>query len=205
MGGYCGYLATLAGLAGGADAAYIHEESFNIQDLIGDVYHMQAKMTDGVQRGLILRNESANANYTTDFINRLYSEEGKNIFTTRMNILGHMQQGGSPSPFDRNLGTKMAAKAADWIMHQLETHSHDSVIEPCSAPDSAVLLGLLRRQYRFTPVQDLKAETDFKHRLPKTQWWLKLRPLLRILAKHESSYEQEAPTVKTELIDLECD
>jgi 6-phosphofructokinase len=33
MGGYCGYLATLAGLAGGADAAYIFEEAFTIQDL----------------------------------------------------------------------------------------------------------------------------------------------------------------------------
>ena len=33
MGGYCGYLATLAGLAGGADAAYIFEEKFNIKDL----------------------------------------------------------------------------------------------------------------------------------------------------------------------------
>lgn len=31
MGGYCGYLATLAGLAGGADAAYIFEEHFGIQ------------------------------------------------------------------------------------------------------------------------------------------------------------------------------
>ncbi|KAK7069806.1 hypothetical protein SK128_026059 [Halocaridina rubra] len=31
MGGYCGYLATLAGLAGGADAAYIYEEQFGIQ------------------------------------------------------------------------------------------------------------------------------------------------------------------------------
>ena len=33
MGGYCGYLATMAGLAGGADAAYIFEESFGIKDL----------------------------------------------------------------------------------------------------------------------------------------------------------------------------
>lgn len=33
MGGYCGYLATMAGLASGADAAYIYEESFNIHDL----------------------------------------------------------------------------------------------------------------------------------------------------------------------------
>ena len=33
MGGYCGYLATLSGLAGGADAAYIYEEQFGIKDL----------------------------------------------------------------------------------------------------------------------------------------------------------------------------
>ena len=33
MGGYCGYLATMAGLAGGADAAYIFEEQFSIKDL----------------------------------------------------------------------------------------------------------------------------------------------------------------------------
>lgn len=37
MGGFCGYLATMAGLAGGADAAYIYEEHFNIHDLqVGD-------------------------------------------------------------------------------------------------------------------------------------------------------------------------
>lgn len=33
MGGYCGYLATVAGLAAGADAAYIYEEPFDIRDL----------------------------------------------------------------------------------------------------------------------------------------------------------------------------
>ena len=37
MGGYCGYLATMAGLAGGSDAAYIHEESFGIKDLMDDL------------------------------------------------------------------------------------------------------------------------------------------------------------------------
>jgi len=37
MGGYCGYLATLAGIAGGADAAYINEEDFTCSDLIVSV------------------------------------------------------------------------------------------------------------------------------------------------------------------------
>jgi len=31
-------------------------------------------------------------NYTSEFIQRLYSEEGKNEFNCRMNVLGHMQQ-----------------------------------------------------------------------------------------------------------------
>lgn len=191
MGGYCGYLATLAGVAGGADAAYIFEEPFGIKELMEDVFHMQAKMAEGVQRGLILRNENANNNYTTDFIHRLYSEEGKTIFTSRMNKLGHMQQGGSPSPYDRNFSTKLAAKAADWLIEQLNAHtSHDGTIS-CEAPDTAVLLGLVRRQYRLTALAQLKNETDFKHRIPKDQWWLKLRSLLRVLAKHDSSYQSE--------------
>jgi 6-phosphofructokinase 1 len=44
----------------------------------------------------------------------MFSEEGKGSFTCRKNVLGHMQQGGVPSPFDRNYGTKMAAKAVDY-------------------------------------------------------------------------------------------
>lgn len=184
MGGYCGYLATLAGVAGGADAAYIYEEKFSIKDLQQDVYHMASKMTGGIQRGLILRNEKASDNYNTDFIYRLYSEEGKGLFTARMNVLGHMQQGGSPTPFDRNMGTKMAAKCLHWLVEAIQKG-------PSNAPDSACLLGVVKRQYKFTPLEDLKAQTNFAQRIPKQQWWMKLRPLLRILAKHDSTYEEE--------------
>ncbi|XP_017780811.1 PREDICTED: ATP-dependent 6-phosphofructokinase isoform X1 [Nicrophorus vespilloides] len=190
MGGYCGYLATLAGLAGGADAAYIFEEKFSIKDLQQDVYHMATKMSEGVQRGLILRNEKASENYNTDFIYRLYSEEGKGLFSARMNVLGHMQQGGSPTPFDRNMGTKMASKAVEWIADCIQRSKTDKGIEAMSA-DTSVLLGIVRRQYKFTPLAELKEETDFEHRIAKEQWWLKLRPLLRILAKHDSVYEEE--------------
>ena len=64
-----------------------------------------------IHRGLILRNENASNNYSLDFLTQLYEEEGSGIFSVRQNILGHMQQGGSPSPFDRNYGTEMAATA----------------------------------------------------------------------------------------------
>ncbi|XP_066958422.1 ATP-dependent 6-phosphofructokinase isoform X9 [Macrobrachium rosenbergii] len=196
MGGYCGYLATLAGLAGGADAAYIFEEQFGIQELQLDVYHMAAKMAEGVQRGLVLRNENANDNYTTDFIYRLYSEEGKGIFSCRKNVLGHMQQGGSPSVFDRNMGTKTAAKAVTWMTEQMIKHRQSDGSVFCDEANTAVLLGLQKRQYVFQPVAELKLSTDWEHRIPVNQWWLKLRPLLRILAKHDAAYQEEGINVK---------
>uniref|UniRef100_A0A240PMF4 ATP-dependent 6-phosphofructokinase n=1 Tax=Anopheles atroparvus TaxID=41427 RepID=A0A240PMF4_ANOAO len=198
MGGYCGYLATVAGLAGGADAAYIYEEKFTIKDLQQDVYHMASKMSEGVQRGLILRNEKASDNYNTEFIYRLYSEEGKGLFSTRSNVLGHMQQGGSPTPFDRNMGTKMAAKCVEWLVEQLKANTKpDGTIE-AKTPETACLLGLVRRQYKFTPLKELIGETNFEQRIPKHQWWLKLRPLLRILAKHDSTYEEEGLYITVE-------
>jgi len=195
MGGHCGYLATLAGLAGGADAAYINEEPFGIQTLQQDVCHMATKMAEGVQRGLVLRNEMANDNYSTEFIYRLYSEEGKGIFTTRQNILGHMQQGGSPSVFDRNMGTKMAAKCVMWLMDNMAKFRRDDGTVFCNTSDTACLLGLQGRSYGFHPVMDLVVKTDYEKRLPKTQWWMCMRPLLRILAKHEASYQEQSVDV----------
>jgi 6-phosphofructokinase 1 len=192
MGGYCGYLATMAGLAGGADAAYIFEEKFTIKDLQGDVAHLIAKIKDGVKRGLILRNEKASTNYTTEFIQSLYDEEGKGVFTCRANVLGHMQQGGRPSPFDRNMATKMAAKCVEYLIEQVQASKKEDGTIYTNDPSTATLLGMLKRQSSFTPVQELQKIADFKHRIGIDQWWLKLRPLLRILAKHDSTYEVES-------------
>uniref|UniRef100_A0A671YGR1 6-phosphofructokinase type A n=1 Tax=Sparus aurata TaxID=8175 RepID=A0A671YGR1_SPAAU len=184
MGGYCGYLATMAGLAAGADAAYIFEEKFAIKDLEVNVQHLLEKMKTTVKRGLILRNEKSNANYTTDFIFNLYSEEGKGIFDCRKNVLGHMQQGGTPTPFDRNFGTKMGAKSVLWLTEKLkECYRHGRIF--ANTPDSACVLGMRKRALTFQPLADLKEDTDFEHRIPKTQWWLKIRPIMKILAKYD--------------------
>ncbi|XP_038611919.1 ATP-dependent 6-phosphofructokinase, platelet type isoform X3 [Tachyglossus aculeatus] len=189
MGGYCGYLANMGGLAAGADAAYIFEEQFDIRELQANVEHLTEKMKTSIQRGLVLRNENSNENYTTDFIYQLYSEEGKGVFDCRKNVLGHMQQGGAPSPFDRNFGTKISAKAVQWISRKLkETYRKEGKIF-ANTDDSVCLLGMRRRNLLFQPVIALKHETDFVHRIPKEQWWLKLRPLMKILAKYKTSYD----------------
>ncbi|XP_044032606.1 ATP-dependent 6-phosphofructokinase, platelet type isoform X9 [Siniperca chuatsi] len=188
MGGYCGYLASVGGLAAGADAAYIYEEPFDIRDLQANVEHLTEKMKTSIQRGLVLRNENCNDNYTTDFIYQLYSEEGRGVFDSRKNVLGHMQQGGAPSPFDRNFGTKISAKAMQWVTKKLvETFRHGRVF--ANTEDSCCLLGMRRRALVFQPVVQLKEDTDFVHRIPKEQWWLKLRPLMKILAKYKTSYD----------------
>ncbi|XP_037386725.1 ATP-dependent 6-phosphofructokinase, platelet type-like isoform X2 [Pygocentrus nattereri] len=188
MGGYCGYLATVGALAAGADAAYIYEEPFSIRDLQTNVEHLTEKMKTSIQRGLVLRNENSNENFTTDFIYQLYTEEGKGVFDCRKNVLGHMQQGGAPSPFDRNFGTKIAAKAMQWISKKLKEFYIEGRVF-ANTEDSACLLGMRRRALVFQPVTQLKEETDFEHRIPKEQWWLKLRPLMKILAKYKTSYD----------------
>uniref|UniRef100_A0A8C1XU34 6-phosphofructokinase n=1 Tax=Cyprinus carpio TaxID=7962 RepID=A0A8C1XU34_CYPCA len=176
MGGYCGYLATVGGLAAGADAAYIYEEPFDIRDLQSNVEHLTEKMKTSIQRGLVLRNENCSENYTTDFIYQLYSEEGKGVFDCRKNVLGHMQQVQTHT--------------------HLHTHTNTYHIFVCfvgrvfaNTEDSACLLGMRRRALVFQPVIQLKDETDFVHRIPKEQWWLRLRPLMKILAKYKTSYD----------------
>uniref|UniRef100_A0A803T460 ATP-dependent 6-phosphofructokinase n=1 Tax=Anolis carolinensis TaxID=28377 RepID=A0A803T460_ANOCA len=190
MGGYCGYLANMGALAAGADAAYIFEEKFDIRELQANVEHLTEKMKTSIQRGLVLRNENSSENYTTDFIYQLYSEEGKGVFDCRKNVLGHMQQGGAPSPFDRNFGTKISAKAVLWLSKKLkESYRRGEGRVFANTDDSVCLLGMRRRNLIFQPVIELKGDTDFEHRIPKEQWWLKLRPLMKILAKYKTSYD----------------
>lgn len=73
-----------------------------------------------------------------------------------------MQQGGSPTPFDRNMGTKMASKSVEWIVSKLKDGvTPDGKVE-CNTPDTVVLLGIVRRQYKFTPLAELQNSTDFE-------------------------------------------
>lgn len=73
-----------------------------------------------------------------------------------------MQQGGSPTPFDRNMGTKMASKAVNWMINCLKNCVGEDGKIKAEGDDTAVLLGIVRRQYRFTPILELKDQTDFE-------------------------------------------
>lgn len=59
-------------------------------------------------------------------------------------MLGHAQQGGNPTPFDRNLGTKLAARALEFIVSQILKYADPKTGNlNAVSPDSAALLGLM--------------------------------------------------------------
>ncbi|KAL9963303.1 hypothetical protein ACROYT_G032490 [Oculina patagonica] len=189
MGGYCGYLATMSALAGGADAAYVFEEKLTLEHLKTNIEHLINKMKGSVRRGLIVRNEKCSENYSTEFIAALYKEEGKGLFTVRTNVLGHVQQGGSPSPFDRIQATRQATLAVNWLTEKIGQNITDEGNVETSSPGTACLLGIKKADNPFTPVQELKLVTDFKHRVPQDQWWVELRSLQKILARYHQHFE----------------
>ena len=51
-------------------------------------------------------------------------------------------------------------------------------------PESAVVLGMTHGKLEFLPIATVALDADFKLTRPKTQWWMRLRILLRALAKH---------------------
>jgi 6-phosphofructokinase 1 len=83
-----------------------------------------------------------------------------------------LQQGGNPSPYDRILGTELITEGLIYLEEQMRQP------EPSSA-----CVGLLRGAYKVTPFEDLPRLMDFTHARPKKEWWLKLRPLARMMAR----------------------
>ncbi|XP_022177288.1 ATP-dependent 6-phosphofructokinase-like [Myzus persicae] len=176
LGGLCGYLTSMTAMACGADASYIPEEKFNITDLMDCIYRMVEKFeTKKITRGLVLRSERANENYTTNFLRKLLTEEGQKSFATRTSILGSIATGGVPSPFDRSFALKEGQLAADWVNNMQNEHP-DKMILSCSA----VSLGLKWSDFKFTELDDLRFinnETQSNNQ----PWWLNFRPLLKVL------------------------
>jgi 6-phosphofructokinase 1 len=172
MGRQCGYLALMSALATGAERVYLHEEGIALKDLQEDVNQLVKGFRRGKRLGLVIRSEGANEIYTTAFMCALFEEEGGDLFTARQAILGHLQQGGNPTPFDRILASRMAAKCITFLEEQIGRSEHESAC-----------IGLLHGEFRFTDLRDLPRLMDKRHGRPKEQWWLDLRPIARVMAQ----------------------
>ncbi len=172
MGRHCGFLALMSGLASGAERVYLHEEGVTLADLQADLGHLIAGFHRGKRLGLMIRNEMANPVYTTPFMVALLEEESGGLFEVRQAILGHLQQGGNPTPFDRIQATRLSRRGLDAL-----------VAEAARGGSAAQFIGLEGGQVRLHDFEDFPRLVDYASQRPKTQWWMDLRPIADVLAK----------------------
>lgn len=172
MGRYCGFLALVSGLAGGAERVYLHEEGLSLDALQADVAWLRESFAAGRKLFLAVRNEEANPLYTTDFIARVLEEEGRGRYDVRQAVLGHVQQGASPTPADRLLAARLVSHALHALADQFAAGTAES--QYLGLSDGAIA--------RF-PITDLNEDVDAAFRRPRHQWWLALRPVLEAVAE----------------------
>ncbi|KAM5447738.1 6-phosphofructokinase, alpha subunit [Microsporum audouinii] len=194
QGGRSGYIATIAGLSVGAYAVYIPEEGINIKMLANDIENLRRSFA--VDRGanhagkIILRNERASATYTTQVIADMIKEEAKGRFESRSAVPGHFQQGGKPSPMDRIRALRMSIKC---IQH-FEEYAEKSQEEIAADDMSTVVIGIRGSEVVFSPLGGKdgleETDTDWQHRRPKNEFWLKFRELVDTLSGRPNGHQE---------------
>ena len=176
MGHYCGYLALMSGLATGAERVYLHEEGITLKALQKDVENLTAGFKLGKRLGLVIRNEYANKIYDTNFICALFEEEGKDVFDVRPAILGHLQQGGNPSPYDRIHATRLANLSLQYLIEEHEKGSSKSSF-----------IGMQNGHVQIHDMRDFDRMVDAEYQRPREQWWMELRGIASLLSQHGPS------------------
>jgi len=113
MGHNAGWLALYAGTAGGGDIILLPELPYNIRSVCKKV---ESRYEDNkpysivvVAEGIEKPDKRSAASYIADAISTYTGLE------TRETVLGYIQRGGSPAPFDRILATRYGAFAAQCI------------------------------------------------------------------------------------------
>ncbi|MFA5336347.1 MAG: ATP-dependent 6-phosphofructokinase [Candidatus Omnitrophota bacterium] len=133
MGRHAGWIAVHGGIAGGADVILIPEIPIVIEDVCAIIKKRHAQ---GKNFSIVVVAEGAKfkedeevlqAEKLDDFghvrlggIGQMLGEliEKKTKFETRVTVLGHIQRGGSPTAFDRVLGTRFGVKAVELVMQK---------------------------------------------------------------------------------------
>jgi 6-phosphofructokinase 1 len=172
MGRDCGYLALMSGLATGAERVYLPEEGVTLADLQTDVTNLTRDFAQGKRLGLMIRNEMADPVYTTAFMCALFEKEGRDYFDVRPAILGHVQQGGNPTPFDRIQATRLAARCVEYL-----TEEAGKPAPACAA------IGLQGSKVIFTNLADLPLLMEPGYQRPINQWWMQLRSLNKMMSQ----------------------
>src|SRR3989338_2479477 len=135
MGRHAGWIATFAGMAGGADYILIPEEPFNIDDICKVIKkrHHRGKyfsiivVSEGAtmrtkgrkDKGLILSSKGTDefGHVRLGGIGTVLGQEieRRTGYETRVTVLGHIQRGGSPTAHDRVLATRYGILAMECV------------------------------------------------------------------------------------------
>jgi 6-phosphofructokinase 1 len=178
MGRKCGYLALMSGLATGAERVYLHEEGIRLHELVTDVEQLRLGFEHGKRLGLMIRNEDAHDVYSTNVLCAIFEAESNDLFEVRQTILGHVQQGGDPSPFDRLQATRFAARCIDFLIEQAQS----------SEPDGA-FIGLEAGGIVMHSLEEMPKMVDKDNQRPKQQWWLEVRPIAKLMSQPMPSWQ----------------
>ncbi len=76
-------------------------------------------------------------------------------------------------PFDRILASRMLAKVVEYI----DEHCTTTAANP-----PAVGIGQVSGEMRMTPLEDIMRMVDETVQRPREQWWMRLRPIARMMA-----------------------
>jgi len=133
MGRHAGWIAIEAGIAGGADVILIPELPVDIDEVCGIIKkrHNRGKtfsivvVAEGAQfkEGTFVTQEQKLDEFGHVRLGGVGEILGQEIekrtgYETRVSVLGHIQRGGTPSAFDRILGTRFGVKAVELVMNK---------------------------------------------------------------------------------------
>jgi len=111
MGRNCGYLALMAGIAGGAEVVVIPEIE---SDPVAIEQELRSAYDKGKSHAIVVVAEGAkyNAEKLAEYFVQTELETG---FGLRVTKLGYVQRGGAPTAADRLLGTRLGSAAVDFL------------------------------------------------------------------------------------------
>lgn len=109
MGRHCGYIALMAGIAGGAEAIVIPEIDTDPEVIADDIRQAYER---GKPHAIVVVAEGAK--YNAEGLVQYFKAHHERLgFDLRVTTLGHVQRGGSPGLFDRMLATRLGAGAVE--------------------------------------------------------------------------------------------
>ena len=112
MGRDAGHIALNSGIAIGAQEILIPEQNMGIEGLINS---LKDSKKNGKTSSIVVVAEGDKTGKNVFDLARQVEEEFPK-YEIRVSVLGHMQRGGSPSCFDRVLGTKMGVRAVESLI-----------------------------------------------------------------------------------------